>query len=61
MNNKEILYAACRNDLYAFMQKAFYEIDGSQEFKGNWHLELICDKLQQCLDGKIKRIFHRGI
>lgn len=56
MNNKGILYAACRNDLYAFMQKAFYEIDGSQEFKGNWHLELICDKLQQCLDGKIKRL-----
>ena len=52
MNNKEILYAACRNDLYAFMQKAFYEIDNSQPFKGNWHLELICDTLQQCLDGK---------
>ena len=48
MNNKGILYAACRNDLYAFMQKAFYEIDGSQEFKGNWHLERICDKFQQC-------------
>ena len=56
MNNKGILYAACRNDLYAFMQKSFYEIDGSQKFKGNWHLELICDKLQQCLDGKIKRL-----
>ncbi len=56
MNNKGILYAACRNDLYAFMQKSFYEIDGSQEFKGNWHLELICDKLQQCLNGKIKRL-----
>lgn len=56
MNNKGILYTACRNDLYAFMQKSFYEIDGSQEFKGNWHLELICDKLQQCLDGKIKRL-----
>lgn len=56
MNNKDILYAACRNDLYAFMQKAFYEVDGSQEFKANWHLELICDKLQQCLDGKIKRL-----
>lgn len=56
MNNKDVLYAACRNDLYAFMQKAFYEVDGSQEFKGNWHLELICDRLQQCLDGKIKRL-----
>lgn len=56
MKDKEVLYAACRNDLYAFMQKAFHEIDASQEFKGNWHLELICDKLQQCLDGKIKRL-----
>lgn len=56
MKDKEVLYAACRNDLYAFMQKAFHEIDASQEFKGNWHLELICDKLQQCLNGKIKRL-----
>lgn len=56
MKDREALYSILRNDLYAFMQKAFYEIDGSQEFKGNWHLELICDKLQQCLDGKIKRL-----
>lgn len=56
MNNRTILNAVYRTDLYAFMHKAFYEIDGSQEFRGNWHLELICDKLQQCVNGKIKRL-----
>ena len=56
MKDREALYSILRNDLYAFMQKAFYEIDNSQPFKGNWHLELICDTLQQCLDGKNKRL-----
>lgn len=56
MNNRAILNAICRNDFYAFIRKAFYEIDSSQEFRGNWHLELICDKLQQCVNGKIKRL-----
>lgn len=56
MNNMDILHAVYRIDFYAFMLKSFYEIDGSQEFRGNWHLELICDKLQQCVNGKIKRL-----
>lgn len=56
MNNKETFNAVCRNDFYAFMQKAFTVIDGSQDFKGNWHLELISDKLEQCRKGKIKKL-----
>lgn len=56
MNNSAILNAVYRIDFYAFMQKSFLEIDSSQKFRGNWHLELICDKLQQCVNGKIKRL-----
>lgn len=56
MNNHKILKFLYRSDFYAFMQKSFYEIDNSQPFMGNWHLELICDKLQQCANGKIKRL-----
>ncbi len=55
-NNKEILNAALRSDFYTFIQKAFKEIDDSQKFKSNWHLELICDKLEQCYRGDIKRL-----
>ena len=56
MNNKETFNALCRNDFYAFMQKSFNEINNSQEFISNWHLELIADKLKQCKDGIIKRL-----
>lgn len=52
----KVFNAACRSDFYTFMQKAFKVIDGSQKFKGNWHLELICDKLEQCMNGNIKRL-----
>ena len=56
METSKVLSAICREDFYAFMQKSFKEIDNSQKFHGNWHLELICDKLQQCLTGDIKRL-----
>lgn len=56
MGTNNVLNAICREDFYAFMQKSFEEIDNSQKFHGNWHLELICDKLQQCLTGDIKRL-----
>ena len=49
MNNNRVLKSLLRNDFYAFMQRSFYETDNSQPFKGNWHLELICDTLQQCV------------
>lgn len=55
-NEKEIFNAACRSDFYTFMQKAFAVIDGSQEFMPNWHMELLCDKLEQCAEKKIKRL-----
>ena len=56
MNNHKILKFLYRSDFYAFMQKSFYETDNSQPFMGNWHLELICDTLQQCAYGNIKRL-----
>ena len=56
MNKHALLNIVCKNDFYAFVQKSFYEIDNSQSLMKNWHLELICDKLQQCINGKIKRL-----
>lgn len=43
---RDVFYAACRRDFYTFTEKAFNVIDGSQKFKNNWHLELICNMLQ---------------
>lgn len=56
MNKHTMLNNICKNDFYAFMQKSFHEIDNSQPLMKNWHLELICDKLQQCINGTIKRL-----
>ncbi len=56
MTDQQFFNSACRSDFYTFMQKGFTEIDSSQEFKGNWHLELICNKLEQCIRGDIRRL-----
>lgn len=56
MKTSTVLNAICRKDFYAFMRKSFEEIDNSQKFHENWHLELICDKLYQCFTGDIKRL-----
>lgn len=55
-NKSKLIYTAAKEDFYTFVQKSFQTVDNSQEFIRNWHLELICDKLQQCANGKIKRL-----
>ncbi len=54
--NKEIYKSILREDLVSFIHKTFITIDNSQEYKSNWHIEVIADKLKQCKDGKIKRL-----
>lgn len=56
MKKHAVLNNICIKDFYAFIQKSFYEIDNSQPLMQNWHLELICDTLQQCVYGNIKRL-----
>lgn len=48
--------AITRNHFYSFVKRAFVEADNSQPFVGKWHHELICNKLEQCIEGKIKRL-----
>lgn len=55
-DKKKVLLAAMRTDFYAFVQKSFYEVDNSQEFIPAPYLEIMTDKLQQCAEGKIKRL-----
>ena len=40
----------------AFSEKTFHEIDNSQKFQRNWHLEVMADYLERCERGEIKRL-----
>jgi predicted phage terminase large subunit-like protein len=45
-----------QNDLYAFVQRAFLELNQDRAFYPNWHLEVLCAKLREVADGKCKRL-----
>jgi predicted phage terminase large subunit-like protein len=48
--------AACRADFYTFMTRCFADLHGSAPFLPNWHMEVIAAQLQDCLEGRIKRL-----
>lgn len=48
--------ALLRSDLYAFLQRVFYEINPQAKFKGNWHLEQLAAKLEAARLGNIRRL-----
>jgi len=48
--------AVLRLDLFAFVQRCFYELNPSTEFYSNWHLELIAADLAAVQRGEIKRL-----
>jgi predicted phage terminase large subunit-like protein len=48
--------AAQREDFYTFLARAFYELNPSARFLGNWHLELVAAKLAACFEGRIRRL-----
>ncbi len=45
-----------REDLSAFIEKAFTVVSPGQTYRHNWHIDLIADRLQACADGRIKRL-----
>lgn len=50
------LAAALRQDLSSFIHKAFVTVAPGHAFIPNWHLQAIAWRLQQCLEGGIKRL-----
>lgn len=51
------LYAALlRNDLTAFIHRAFLELTPQASFESNWHIELIAAKLEEVRLGRCKRL-----
>jgi predicted phage terminase large subunit-like protein len=54
--NPKVLHALYRLDLSSFIAKCFYIVSPGGEFKPNWHIDLIADKLEQVTNGHIKRL-----
>jgi predicted phage terminase large subunit-like protein len=48
--------ALLREDLGAFAQRCFHELYASKPFEGNWHLDVMAAKLQDCARGEILRL-----
>jgi predicted phage terminase large subunit-like protein len=49
-------HALLRQDLYAFIEKAFYELNTATAFQRNWHIGLIAAELEACRRGETKRL-----
>jgi len=45
-----------RQDLLAFIHRSFLELNPAQKFEYNWHLELICQSLEDVAYGNCKRL-----
>jgi len=45
-----------RQDLYAFTQRSFYELNPQTEYLPNWHLEVIAADLEKCRRGETTRL-----
>ena len=49
------LDAACRHDLYTFIQRVFVELNPGVRFGPNWHVEMMAAELQALVEGKVRR------
>ncbi len=45
-----------RRDLYAFIQRCFYELNPTTKFWPNWHLEVVASALEACRRRDTKRL-----
>ena len=55
-DTRRIFQAALRQDLVSFIEKVFATVSPGDEYLHNWHIEAIAWPLQQCLEGRIKRL-----
>jgi len=46
----------CRRDFLSFVREAWPVIEPGVQYQHNWHIELICDYLQQVFRGEITRL-----
>src|ERR1700733_8897623 len=48
--------AFLRQDLYAFTQRCFYELNPTTTFLSNWHIEVVAAALEACRGGGVTRL-----
>src|ERR1700734_3326189 len=48
--------ALLRRDLYAFMERCFYELNPTTRFMSNWHIEVVAAALEACRRGEVNRL-----
>lgn len=53
---KKLRKSIISNNFYSFLQKCFYEVNPQKKFLNNFHIQLMCEKLQAVANGKIKRL-----
>jgi predicted phage terminase large subunit-like protein len=53
---QQVLAAALRQDLGSFSQKVFATVSPADQFRHNWHLEVMAHYLSLCRTGQIKRL-----
>lgn len=56
LQKRKFLTKAIREDFLVFLHQVFLEIDNSQQFSANWHLNVIADKLLSVEKGETKRL-----
>ncbi|MCH6552214.1 MAG: phage terminase large subunit [Planctomycetes bacterium] len=56
MSDRDVLKQLLRQDLSSFIQKVFQTVSPADVYRHNWHIDAIAWALQQCLEGKIRRL-----
>jgi predicted phage terminase large subunit-like protein len=54
--SKEEIASILRTDFVAFVQRSFYELNRSIEYRHNWHIEVIAEALEKCRIGQLHRL-----
>jgi predicted phage terminase large subunit-like protein len=55
-SDQAVLTAALREDLHAFIHKAFSIVSPGETYNDNWHIQTLAWHLQQCYERKITRL-----
>ena len=56
ISQKRLVQALMRKKLSCFIERCFYEVNPTQAFNQNWHIQALCYQLEKIATGKTKRL-----
>lgn len=56
MNSNSAIIALYRSDFMSFLKFAFRELHPGKQLEGNWHVDVMADRLERLLRGDVKRL-----